>query len=138
VTTRRGLEPERDCVRRERQSPDRFVPCRIAVVSETFQWIVRLIRTGDVRVSNHGYDELAAEGLLARDAVASIGGATVVEDYPDYPKGPCVLVLQEDRHGQPIHVVWGIPRGNSSPAVLVTAYRPDPRRWEADFRRRKR
>lgn len=27
---------------------------------------------------------------------------------------------------RPNHVVWGIPIGKSSPAVIVTAYRPDP------------
>ena len=106
-------------------------------VSETFQQIVRLVRRGEVTVSNHGYDELAADDLFARDALDSIGDGAPIEDYPDYPKGPCVLVLQKDRRGGPIHVVRGIPRGETSPAVLVTAYRPDPQRWEADFRRRK-
>jgi len=56
----------------------------------------------------------------------------------EYPKGPSALVLQSDRGGRPIHVVWGIPRGESSPAVLVTAYRPDPDRWTDDFQRRKK
>ena len=38
---------------------------------------------------------------------------------------------------RPIHVVWGIPWGQISPAVLVTAYRPDPARWTEDFLRRR-
>jgi hypothetical protein len=97
-----------------------------------------LIQRGDVKISDHGYDEMAADGLYARDAVNSVADAVVVEDYPDYAKGPCVLVLQKDRRGEPIHVVWGIPKDKSSPAVLVTAYRPDPRRWEPDFLRRKK
>jgi len=33
-------------------------------------------------------------------------------------------------------VVWGIPKGAFSPAVLVTAYRPDADLWTADFLRR--
>ena len=70
--------------------------------------------------------------------MAGVSGAVVVEDYPEYPKGSCVLVLQQDRRGEPIHVVWGIPKYASSPAVLVTAYRPDPGQWSDDFMRRKR
>jgi len=70
--------------------------------------------------------------------LGSVRDGTVVEDYPDYPKGPCVLVLQTDRQGKPIHVLWGVPKGSSSPAVLVTAYKPDPKRWEADLLRRQK
>lgn len=106
-------------------------------MSGTFAEILRLVEQGEVRISDHGYEELAADGLFAKDATASIADGIVVEDYPEYPKGRCVLVLQKDRSGKPMHVVWGIPKGSSSPAVLITAYRPDPTRWEAGFRRRK-
>jgi len=106
-------------------------------LSETLAKICLLIQEGSVRISEHGYDELAADGLSAREVVAGINAGIVVEEYPDYPKGPCVLLLQKDRDGQPIHVVWGIPRGHANPAVLVTAYRPDPTVWIEDFMRRR-
>ena len=90
------------------------------------------------RISDHGYNELAADGLFARDVLATVSEGIVVEEYPDYPKGPCLLLLQRDAQGRPIHTVWGIPRGKTSPAVLVTAYRPDPEKWSIDFLRRRR
>jgi hypothetical protein len=95
-----------------------------------------LIRAGDILISEHGYDELAEDGLTARELISGVQEAVVVEEYPDYPKGPCALVLQRDRWGASIHVVWGIPKGYDKPVVLVTAYRPDPGRWDETFTRR--
>jgi len=107
-------------------------------MSKALEQIRRLAARGEVRVSDHGYDELAADGLFARDVIDGLPQAELVEDYPDFPKGPCALVLQHNADGSPVHVVWGVPKGESSPAVLVTAYRPDPERWSSDFRRRRK
>jgi hypothetical protein len=106
-------------------------------VSDTLRAVVSLVRRGEVRISAHGYDEMAEDGILAGEAIDGVSDAVVVEDYPEYSKGPCTLVLQGDRAGRPIHVVWGIPRGQMSPAVLITAYRPDPALWTDDFQRRR-
>jgi len=107
-------------------------------MSKTFEMILQLVQQDQILVSDHGYDELAEDDIFIKDIMAGVKKGAVVEDYPDFPKGPCVLVLQKDADGNPIHVVWGIPKGASSPAVIVTAYRPDPRKWSADFRRRKK
>ena len=107
-------------------------------MSETFRKVIELINKGEIRISNHGYDELAEDGLLVKDVMIGIKEGTLVDDYPDYPKGPCVLVLQKDVGGSPIHVVWGISKGSSSPAVLVTAYKPDHSLWSDDFMERRK
>jgi hypothetical protein len=106
-------------------------------MSNTFKRILDLIHRKEVLVSDHGYDELAEDDIFVWEVLESVFEAIIIEDYPDHAKGPCVLVLQKDSKGRPIHVVWGIPKGELSPAVLVTAYRPNPERWSDNFIRRK-
>lgn len=106
-------------------------------MSQTLEDVRALVLRGEVRVSDHGYEELAADHVPVHDVVNGLPTAVMVEDYPDYPKGPCVLVLEQDEAGQPIHVVWGIPLGQESPAVVVTGYRPDPAKWDETWRKRR-
>ena len=95
-------------------------------MSETFDRVRALFERGEVSISDHGYDPMSDEDILARKVIAGVLDGTVVEDYPTHAKGPCVLVLQRGFDQRPIHVVWGIPTEISSPAVVITAYRPNP------------
>ena len=103
----------------------------------------RPIATLDMTIPDHPRlvvevsSEQQAAIQAALDALHGAGDGAVVEAYPTYYKGPCVLVLQKDSEGKPIHVMWGIPSQADYPAVVVTAYRPDPSRWADDFLRRK-
>lgn len=106
-------------------------------MSETLEAVKKLVINGEVRISEHGYDELAADGIYIRDILNGVDKAILVEDYPTYPKGRSVLVLQFDRDKCPVHVVWGIPKESDSPAVVITAYRPDPERWDKTFTKRR-
>ena len=106
------------------------------MVSTTFKTILKLIEKKEVLISNHGYEELAEDDIFVIDIIKSVKTARVIEDYPNFGKGPCVLLLQTDRDKKPIHTVWGIPKDKLKPAVLITAYRPDPNKWSEDFMRR--
>lgn len=106
-------------------------------MSAILEQVRALVARGDVHVSLHGYEELAADNVPVRDIIEGLTGAEAIEEYPNYPKGPCVLVLQHDMSKRPVHVVWGIPADQTSPAVVVTAYRPDPSKWDETWRRRR-
>ncbi len=95
--------------------------------------IQRLVEDGDFLVSAHADRKLASDRIVLREVLEGLSGALVVEDYPAYPKGPCVLLLQSDLARKPLHILWGLRKNTTRPAVVVTAYRPDPLKWSMDF-----
>lgn len=105
-------------------------------MSAIFDRICFLISRGEVEVTDHGYDQISARGLLVSDLIDTVPSGEAIEDYPDYHAGPCVLVLQSDGSGSKLHALWGIRSNEETPAVLITAYRPDPKKWSAELRRR--
>lgn len=100
-------------------------------MSTTFGRIRELVKLGDWNGSDHALLRLEENGIVASDLADRIDLGLVVEDCP------CVLVLQEDGGG-PVHALWGLKKGTDRPAVLITAYRPDPTRWLDDNRTRRR
>jgi len=55
--------------------------------------ILELIEKNEIKVSAHGYDELAEDNILVKDILFNVNEALVIEYYPEYPKGPCILVF---------------------------------------------
>lgn len=56
----------------------------------------------------------------------------IIEDYPEDPRGHSCLMLALPAGGA-LHVVCS-PKGDY--LAIITAYRPDPRQWTADYRKR--
>lgn len=106
-------------------------------MNATLERVKLLVAHGRFEVSRHGYRRLSEHDILVKEAIGGVVQAMVVEDSPDYHLGPCVLVLQRDGMGRPIHVLWGIPKGLDEPASIVTAYRPDLKKWMPDLLNRR-
>jgi hypothetical protein len=101
----------------------------------TLAIVQQLAAAGNVPISQHAHDRFTENGITTAEVVSGVATAVLVEDYPDFHKGPSFLALQQDAHGNAMHVVWGIREGTTEPAVVITVYRPDPQLWSADFRR---
>jgi hypothetical protein len=104
-------------------------------MSRTLGQIQQMVGEGNVKISDHGYDELAADGILAGEVVAGVISAVVVEDHPGYYKGLahwfCNTMPRSSRS-----MLYGYRPGHDGAGGLITAYRPDPAHWTPDFRRR--
>lgn len=107
-------------------------------MSGTLSRLQALVSAHVFRVSDHAFAEMRKDDILPMDVILGLVNAAVVEDYPDANRGPTVLVLFRDSTGKPVHAVWGIHRLQPDTATLITAYRPKPDRWAADFLQRKR
>ncbi len=81
--------------------------------------------------------ELMNDSISLSAVIAGVESALVVEDYPDHPRGACVLCLQRDDANQPMHVLWGLAARTPEVATIITGYRPDPNRWMDDLMTRK-
>jgi hypothetical protein len=92
----------------------------------TFDTIKAPVAADNVRVSLHAFGRLTKHAIVSDDLLASTAAASLIEDYPTYHAGPAVLVLSFGQDGSPLHAVWGLEVGTVAPAVLITAYRPDP------------
>ena len=64
-------------------------------MSPTLQLIQQLVARGEIRISEHGYDELSADDISVREILHGVADAVLVEDYPEYFKGPVYSCYKE-------------------------------------------
>jgi hypothetical protein len=98
--------------------------------------LVNAIHTDHVRITDHADEETKADKLTFDEVYFSVIHGEIIEDYPTGTPYPSCLVLGYTFGGDPVHSVWAYNPQNLW-AVLITVYRPDPRRW-IDWRTRRR
>jgi len=97
--------------------------------------IIDAIRDNRIRITDHAYEEAQADRLSFDQVFFSVMQGEIIEDYPDDWPYPSCLIYGDTFSGTPVHSVWAHNQNNQW-AVLVTVYRPDPKRW-VDWRKRR-
>ncbi len=81
-----------------------------------------------IRITDHADEEAVADGIVFGEISFSVFHGEVIESYPDDRPFPSCLVYGKTPDGDPVHSVWAYNNDNLW-AVLITVYRPDPKRW---------
>lgn len=92
------------------------------------------------RFTDHARKEMEEEPLgriSLTELLHALGVGEIIEKYPEDKPYPSALILGRTAVGRPLHVVCA-PVLAEQRLIVITTYEPDPARWEADFKRRKR
>jgi len=84
-------------------------------------------------VTQHSRRRFSERSISIDDICNAIDNGEIIEDYPeDYPFPSCLILGKSGR--RVIHLVASIDDGL---IYLITAYVPDPMKWESDWKTRK-
>ncbi|OGQ75637.1 MAG: hypothetical protein A3G40_11410 [Deltaproteobacteria bacterium RIFCSPLOWO2_12_FULL_57_22] len=90
---------------------------------------------GSYVVSFTHTEKLRQRRVKAEDIERAIQEGSIIEEYPDDPRGPSCLIFGFSRT-RPLHVLCG--RLEEPEILIITAYEPDPVEWEDDWKTRKK
>ena len=80
----------------------------------------------------HALQRMFERRISADDVRRVLSSGAIVENYPaDHPY-PSPLIFGSTGP-RPLHVVAAYNAGDDE-TIIITAYEPDPARWEADFK----
>ena len=87
-----------------------------------------------VFVTAHAAERFRQRGIKAKDIRYAVQTGEIIEQYPDDYPYPSCLLLGMSVNLQPLHVVM---RDEGNASRIITAYIPDPEKWEPNFKIRK-
>lgn len=83
----------------------------------------------------HALRQMFNRRIGEADVEGVVRKGKIIEEYPDDNPYPSYLVCGTV-HGRPLHVVGAYDK-EEGVIIVVTAYEPDPDRWEDQYTRRK-
>lgn len=87
-----------------------------------------------VLISDHAAMRFRQRGLKAKDIRCAVNNGEIIEQYPEDFPFPSCLILGKATDERFIHVVMS---DEGSVSRIITAYYPDPNKWDSQFRVRK-
>ncbi len=93
------------------------------------------VRRRKILWTYHVNMRLADRYILREAIVEAVDTYELVEAYPDDKYLPSYLVLAH-HDSDYFHVLFGIDVEDNN-AMVVTAYRPDPKEWDENFKNRR-
>lgn len=90
--------------------------------------LITAIKNDRLRITDHADEEAQNDHLSFDEIMTSVINGEIIEDYPtDKPLPSCLIYGQNVKH-EAIHSVWAY-NNKTKAAVIITVYRPDPKRW---------
>lgn len=94
------------------------------------------VKSGKYIISFTHTEKVRLRKIEAVEIEEAICNGTIIEAYPDDPRGASCLVLGFGTRNRPLHIICG--RLEEDEILIITAYEPDPKEWEVDWKTRKK
>ncbi len=87
-----------------------------------------------ILITEHARIRLLERGITARDIIKGISSGEIIKHYEDDKPFPSCLILGQDEKEKPVHIVVSF---DGDMLHLITAYYPNPKVWNDDFKTKK-
>ncbi len=102
-------------------------------LNEILQNIRSQSNKGQIRITQHAQQEMAAEEIRLDEVLDAIQSGEILENYSEHRRGPCCLLNGTTHTGKPLHIVCTTAQ---SILIMITVYRPKPPKWLTPTQRR--
>lgn len=85
-----------------------------------------------VKFTQHAHQEMRNDEVTIPELLSMLADCHILENYPEYERGPCCLVGGQGHNGRALHAVCTTTLPE---LVIITVYEPTKPYWETPFKR---